>query len=49
MGEPVVTIKGNPTAEAIAELIFNYAKSLKLPVVSVKVWETVNSFAEYSR
>lgn len=49
LGEPVVTIKGNPTAEAIAELIFNYAHSLKLPVVSVKVWETVNSFAEYSR
>lgn len=48
LGEPVVTIKGNPTAEAIAELIFNYARSLKLPVVSVKVWETVNSFAEYS-
>ena len=49
LGEPVVTIKGNPTAEAIAELIFNYASSLKLPVVSVKVWETVNSFAEFSR
>jgi 6-pyruvoyltetrahydropterin/6-carboxytetrahydropterin synthase len=47
LGEPVVTMKGNPTAEAIAKLIFDHAASQKLPVASVRVWETVNSFAEY--
>ncbi|OGR82760.1 MAG: 6-carboxytetrahydropterin synthase QueD [Elusimicrobia bacterium RIFCSPHIGHO2_02_FULL_57_9] len=47
LGEPVVTTKGNPTAENIAKLIFNHAKNQKLPVVSVKLWETVNSHAEY--
>lgn len=48
LDEPVVTMKGNPTAEAIARLIFDYAKSRGLPVSCVRLWETVNSFAEYS-
>lgn len=48
LGEPVVTMKGNPTAEAIARFIFDYAQSQKLPVANVRVWETVNFFAEYS-
>ncbi len=48
MGEPVVLMKGNPTAESIARHIYDYAKSRKLPVVSVRLWETVNSFAEYA-
>lgn len=47
MGEPIVTIKGNPTAENIAQLIFDYAKGQKLPIVNVRIWETVNSYAEY--
>jgi len=47
MGEPIVTIKGNPTAENIAQLIFDHAKSQGLPIVSVRLWETVNSYAEY--
>jgi 6-pyruvoyltetrahydropterin/6-carboxytetrahydropterin synthase len=47
MGEPVVVMEGNPTAEQIARFIFDYAKGQKLPVVSVRIWETVNSFAEY--
>lgn len=46
-GEPFITIKGNPTAEAIAKHIFDYAKSRKLPVASVRVWETPNSIATY--
>jgi 6-pyruvoyltetrahydropterin/6-carboxytetrahydropterin synthase len=46
-GQPFVTVKGNPTAEAIAKLIFDYARSKKLPVASVRLWETRNSFAEY--
>lgn len=48
LGEPVVVMDGNPTAENIARLIYDYAKKQKLPVASVRLWETVNSFAEYS-
>lgn len=48
MGEPVVLMKGNPTAESIARHIYDYAKSRRLPVSSVRLWETVNSFAEYA-
>lgn len=47
-GEPIVVMKGNPTAERIARHIYDYAKSRKLPVRSVRLWETVNSFAEYA-
>lgn len=47
LGEPIVTLKGNPTAENIAQLIFDQAKKMKLPIVSVRIWETVNSYAEY--
>ncbi len=46
LGEPVVVMDDNPTAENIARLIFDYARRQKLPVASVRVWETVNSFAE---
>ena len=49
LGEPVVITEENPTAEAIARMIFYYAAKQKLPVVSVRLWETVNSFAEYGR
>ena len=48
LGEPVVLMKDNPTAENIARLIFDYAKGRKLPVVSVRLWETVNSHADYA-
>ena len=47
LDEPVVTMKGNPTAEAISRHIFDYARAQKLPVARVRVWETVNSYAEY--
>jgi 6-pyruvoyltetrahydropterin/6-carboxytetrahydropterin synthase len=49
LGEPIVVMKGNPTAEAIAKLIYDYAAKQKLAVVGVRLWETVNSFAEYGR
>jgi len=48
MGEPVVVMDGNPTAENIAKLIFEHAKKRGLPVVNVRIWETVNSYAEYA-
>ncbi|HAH32370.1 MAG TPA: 6-pyruvoyl tetrahydrobiopterin synthase [Elusimicrobia bacterium] len=37
----------NPTAEALAELIFIQMKKLGLPVSEVKFWETDNSMASY--
>lgn len=48
LGEPVVVMDANPTAENIARHIFEYAKARKLPVVKVRIWETVNSYAEYA-
>lgn len=45
--EPVMVIDVNPTAENIAKLIFDYAKTQGLPVVEVTLWETENSFASY--
>jgi len=46
--EPVVVIDVNPTAENLAKLIFDFARSADLPVVEVTFWETENSFASYS-
>ncbi|MCX5784532.1 MAG: 6-carboxytetrahydropterin synthase [Elusimicrobia bacterium] len=39
--------RDNPTAEALAELIFIKMKKLGLPVSKVKFWETDNSMASY--
>ena len=49
LGEPMFLLTGNPTAEAIAELIFHYAVSQDLPVTSVRLWETDRSVAAYRR
>lgn len=48
MGEPVFVLAENPTAESIAKLFFEKAKSLGFPVSRVRVWETETSFATYS-
>lgn len=47
-GEPVVVMKENPTAEAMARWIFEEAVRKGLPVSRVTFWETENSFASYS-
>ena len=47
-GEPYFLMKENPTAEAIAKLLYDFARSKKLPVLTVRLWETDTSFAEYS-
>ncbi len=47
-GEPLVLMDANPTAEAIAKLIFDYAKAQDLPVKSVRLWETAMSSAQYA-
>ncbi len=48
LGEPVFVMDQNPTAEAIAKLLFEKAHSLGFPVSRVSVWETQTSFASYS-
>lgn len=48
LGEPVFVMDENPTAEAIAKLFFEKAKSVGFPVSQVRVWETETSVASYS-
>ena len=48
LGDPVFLMDSNPTAENIAKLIFDYAKSKGLPVTAVTLWETHSSSATYS-
>jgi 6-pyruvoyltetrahydropterin/6-carboxytetrahydropterin synthase len=47
LGEPVYLLDSNPTVERIARLIFDEVRSLGLPVIQVKVWETPTSFTTY--
>ena len=47
-GEPYFEMTENPTAENLAKLIFEYAKSKKLPISRVTFWETESSSASYS-
>jgi 6-pyruvoyltetrahydropterin/6-carboxytetrahydropterin synthase len=46
-GELFFVIDDNPTAENIAKLIFEYARSKSLPVKAVRLWETPTSCAGY--
>ena len=46
--EPYFLMEENPTAESLAKLIFDYAKSKKLPISRVTFWETQSSSASYS-
>ena len=45
--EPVFVMETNPTAEAIAKLIYDFGISKGLPLKEVKLWETDTSFAAY--
>lgn len=45
--EPHYVMEENPTAEAIAQEIYEYAESQGHPVTSVKLWETGSSYATY--
>jgi 6-pyruvoyltetrahydropterin/6-carboxytetrahydropterin synthase len=47
LSEPVYVMPHNPTAENIARLIFERARSEGFPVVEVSLWETPRSFATY--
>ncbi|OLC55294.1 MAG: 6-pyruvoyl tetrahydrobiopterin synthase [Acidobacteria bacterium 13_1_40CM_4_69_4] len=46
--EPVFVMSSDPTAEAIARLIYEYASSQGLKVSGVRLWETGGSVASYS-
>lgn len=46
-GERVYVMATNPTAENIARLIFDRARSAGLPVLEVILWETANCHASY--
>ena len=47
VGETAFLMQENPTAENISKLIFERALSLGLPVVSVRLWETPEAYAEF--
>lgn len=48
-GEPLVLLDHNPTAERLAQLIFDKARELGFSVVEVRFWETPTSCAVYRR
>jgi 6-pyruvoyltetrahydropterin/6-carboxytetrahydropterin synthase len=48
LNEPVFLMDQNPTAENLAKLIYDFAKSKKLPIHQVTFWETASSNASYS-
>ena len=45
--EPVFVMRDNPTAEAIAKLIYDVVKRMGFPVTCVRLWETPQSVATY--
>jgi len=45
--ERFYAMEANPTAEAIARLIYDYAVSQGFPVIGVTLWETESSCATY--
>jgi 6-pyruvoyltetrahydropterin/6-carboxytetrahydropterin synthase len=45
--EPLFLMEMNPTAEAIARLIFERAAAMGFPVTEVRMWESDSSFATY--
>jgi 6-pyruvoyltetrahydropterin/6-carboxytetrahydropterin synthase len=47
LGEPLLVIPVNPTAENIARLIFEHAKGEGFPVADVSLWESPRSCATY--
>ena len=46
--EPLFLMDSDPTAEAIAKVIFDYAMSRGLRVSKVRLWETPGSVASYA-
>ena len=47
LGEPMMLLDANPTAENIARIIFDYTEKSGFPVVECRLWETPNCSARY--
>jgi len=47
MGERIFMMDGNPTAENIAKLVHDQARSKKLPVARVEIWESETAKAVF--
>lgn len=47
LGEPMYLIDHNPTAEAIARLIFDFTREAGFPIIESHLWETPNCYASY--
>ena len=47
MNEPVYVMDRNPTAECLAQMIYEIAESQHFPIAAVRFWETPTSFATY--
>ncbi len=47
IGDPVVVVQENPTAEVLARWIFDEVRKRRFPVSRVTFWETESSFAVY--
>lgn len=48
-GDPYYLLDVNPTAEAIAKVLYDQAVAQGYPVTAVRLWETPHSFATYTR
>jgi 6-pyruvoyltetrahydropterin/6-carboxytetrahydropterin synthase len=47
--EPMFLLDTNPTAESLAQLIFEFAESKGFPVSEVRLWEGFTSYASYRK
>ena len=48
-GEKFYVMEKNPTAENIAEHIYDFVELQGFPIVDVTLWETISSYARFSR
>ena len=47
LGEPLLLLDVNPTAENIARMIHEFTASQGFPIVETILWETPHCFATY--
>lgn len=47
LNEPVYLMDANPTAENIAQHVFEVAREMGLNIVEARLWETPSSYATY--
>src|SRR6266545_3590241 len=47
LGEPMYLMDHNPTAEAMARILYDVAAQQRFPVRAVKFWESPTSYATY--